>query len=132
MSMTDNERRLLLILAWFAMPRAPTTAAKEIERLSGAILTDLGMEPPKAPPIPAFAFDGPALRNVAARYGVDYRPKESDADLRVRVLDAIARSARAPEGAPTGLRAWAVRYDETQTFEVTAFAEEAREKEPAP
>lgn len=84
--------------------------------------SDPDMEPPKAPPTLGFAFDGPGLRIVADNYGLDLRPKESDADLRVRVLDAIARSASAPQGAPQQLSRYVVRYDETQTFQTTALA----------
>jgi len=132
--MTPNERELLLFVAYLARKLGDGTDAISLRTMIGNVsldaatadpvhpMPDPGMEPSKAPPILGFAFGGPALRSIAARYGLDLRPKESDADLRVRVLDAIARSASAPQGAPRQLSRYVVRYDETQTFQTTALA----------
>ena len=112
--MTPDEREMLLTVAGMAsldVKVSPTTDARLRElairiRVAAAIPTR-DVEPPKASPFPVFAFDGPVLRDVAAKYGVDCRPKESDADLRVRVLDAIARASSAPDTNPYSVNAMA-------------------------
>ena len=128
--MTQDERELLLIVAGLAgvnLDGHPETYAR-LRELAIRIrddasppapvhpMPDPDMEPPKAPHVSDLA-EGKELDAIAARNGVCRRlvvsfdgrsgHRESDADLRVRVLDAIARASSAPDTNPYSVNAMA-------------------------